>query len=285
MEALLLVHVHRVLLTVGLKADALAQLRHGVDVVHPELVHHPQHDHPLQLPHNGRRHILLLLGIGLHGRLGEGLDAVLSGGGGDLVLRHGHGALMEIGALQAVQHGGILFAVQMLLLAEGQVHVPLDGGGDHVLDGTLHIQAVQHLLTLAIDDLTLLVHHVVVLQGVLSSLEVPALHAGLGALNGLGQLAALDGHILPQIQPVHHPRHPVSAEKPHEVVLQAQIEPGLTGVSLTAGTAAELVVDPAGVVALGTHDKEAARRPDLFCLTGDLIFVDLETVGKELPGV
>ena len=81
----------------------------------------------------------------------------------------------------------------MLALTEGH----LDGGGDHILYDTLHIHAVQHLLTLAIDDLALLVHHVVVLQGTLTGLEVSRLHAGLGVLNALGEHPVLNGHVLP----------------------------------------------------------------------------------------
>ena len=52
-QGLLLVDVHGVLVAVGLQADALTQLGHGVDVIHPVFVHHAQHHHALQLTHDG----------------------------------------------------------------------------------------------------------------------------------------------------------------------------------------------------------------------------------------
>ena len=69
------------------------------------------------------------------------------------------------------------------------------------------------------------------------------------------------------------PMHPLAAEQAHQVVLQAQVEPALAGVALTAGTAAELVVDPAGLVALGADDEQAPGRPDLLRLRADLLLV------------
>ena len=42
-----------------------------------------------------------------------------------------------------------------------------------------------------------------------------------------------------------------------------EVEAALTGVALTAGTAAQLVVDAAGLVALGAQDEQAAGCADL----------------------
>ena len=49
---------------------------------------------------------------------------------------------------------------------------------------------------LGVDDLALLVHHVVVLEHVLSGREVHRLDLALGALDGLGDEAGLDGHVV-----------------------------------------------------------------------------------------
>ena len=49
------------------------------------------------------------------------------------------------------------------------------------------------------------------------------------------------------------------AEDAHEVVFQGQVEAGGAGVALAAGAAAQLVVDAAGLVALGAQDVEAAQ--------------------------
>ena len=173
----------------------------------------------------------------------------------------------------------------MLLLAEGASDGGGDHGGDHAGDGVLNVHAVQHLLALAVDDLPLLVHDVVVLQGALAGLEVSGFHAGLGVLNGPGEHLVLQGHVLPQIQPVHEAGDPFPAEKAYQIVVQAQVEPGLAGVALSAGAAPKLVVDAAGVVALSADDEEAPRRPDLVRLPGDLRFVLGQTLGEELSGV
>ena len=82
----------------------------------------------------------------------------------------------------------------------------------------------------------------------------------------LGEHLVLDGGVLVQAQRVHHVLDPLAAEEAHQVVLQGEVEPGLAGVALAAGTAAQLVVDPAGLVALGADDEEAAGGADLLRL-------------------
>ena len=84
--------------------------------------------------------------------------------------------------------------------------------------------------------------------------------------------------------------HPVGAEQAHQIVLQAQIEPALAGVALTAGTAAQLIVDPPGLVALGADDEQAAGGTDLLRLLRDvgLVLFQQFLVGagelSEFPG-
>ncbi|MPN20947.1 hypothetical protein SDC9_168326 [bioreactor metagenome] len=143
----------------------------------------------------------------------------------------------------------------------------------------------EDLAALAIDDLALLVHHVVVFQHGLSGLEVPRLHGGLGVFDGLGEHFALNGRVLVQIHPLHDTGNPVAAEQAHQIVLQGDIEPGFPGVALTARAAAELVVNPAGVVALGADDEQAACFPDLFRHVGNLRLVAGKGLGIPLPGV
>ena len=119
---------------------------------------------------------------------------------------------------------------------------------------------IEHLAALAVDDLALLVHHVVVLQHVLADVVVAALDALLGVFDLLGEHAVLDGHVL-----VHAcsfsimGRDAVGAEQAHQVVLQRDEELAGAGVALTAGAAAQLVVDAAGLVPLGADDVQAAQ--------------------------
>ena len=72
--------------------------------------------------------------------------------------------------------------------------------------------------------------------------------------------------------------HALGAEQAHDVVLEREEEARFAGVALTAGTAAELIVDPAGLVALRADDEQAAGRAHARGLLGDLGLV----LGKQL---
>ena len=141
------------------------------------------------------------------------------------------------------------------------------------MDVGADVLAVQDLAALAVDDLALLVHDVVVAQHVFADLEVAALQLLLGALDGGGDHPGLDGGVLVQAHRVHQVLHPLAAEQAHQVVLQAQVEPGGAGVALTAGAAAQLVVDAAALVPLGADDEQAARGADFLRFLGNLVLV------------
>ena len=125
----------------------------------------------------------------------------------------------------------------------------------------LEVLALEDLLALLVDHLALGVHHVVVLQDVLASLEVQLLDLLLRALDGLGDHLGRDGLVLRPLQPLHDRADPVGGEHPHQVVLERQVEQRLARVALPAGPAAELVVDPARLVALGARGRTARRPP------------------------
>src|SRR5690606_2589361 len=57
-----------------------------------------------------------------------------------------------------------------------------------------------------------------------------------------------------------------AAEDAHQVVVEREVEARGARVALTAGAAAELVVDAAGLVALGAQDEETAELLDLLAL-------------------
>ena len=120
------------------------------------------------------------------------------------------------------------------------------------------VGAVEDLGPAPVDDLALLVHHLVVLEHVLAGLSVALLDGVLGPLDGLGDHAGLDGHILGQGL-VHHPVHGAGGEAAHQLVLQRQVEAALAGVALAAGAAPQLVVDAAALVALGAEHVQPAE--------------------------
>ena len=134
----------------------------------------------------------------------------------------------------------------------------------------MDILALEHGLTLRVDDAALLVHHVVILEHVLTDLEVARLDGLLRGAHALGHALGLDRLALGQALG-HHTRHELCVEQTHEVVLEAQVEAGLARVALTAGTAAQLVIDTAGLMALGAEHIQAAEPDDLLVLVLDLL--------------
>ena len=121
---------------------------------------------------------------------------------------------------------------------------------------------MEDLVALGVDRLALLVDHVVVLDDALADVEVEALDAALGGLDRPRHEARLDGHVVVEPEPLHQAGDPLAGEALHQVVLEGQVEARRPGVALAAGTAAELVVDPARVVPFGADDVEPAGRHD-----------------------
>src|SRR5258706_30373 len=144
----------------------------------------------------------------------------------------------------------------------GRRHLVVDQAIDHRQQVGAGVGALEDLATLAVDDLALLVHDVVVLDDVAARIEVVALDARLGALDLAGHHARLDGGVLVDAQAVHDALHALAAEDAHHVVLEGEGEARLAGVALAAGAAAQLVVDAPRLVALGADDVEPAQVGD-----------------------
>ena len=131
------------------------------------------------------------------------------------------------------------------------VHQAPDGVLDHLPPLALQIlPTLQGEEAEVVDDLSLLVHDLVVVQQALPGLEVVPLHPLLGLADGLGHQTM--GDDLPFLDPpfLHSPGYPVGHEKTHEVVFQGEEELGGAGVALAARSPAELAVDAPGLVAL-----------------------------------
>ena len=272
------------MLAVAAQAHALFELVHVVDVLHPLGVHIAQQADTLQLTHHGRAIALLLGGEDVHTPLVQQVGDVLPFQVVELV-----GGIVEVGGqaqpvhIMAAQRGKIpvIGAVAVEEVLAGIVN----GLAHHFMQLVGDVLAVQHGLALLVDDLALLVHHIVILQDLFADGEVGRLQLFLGALDGVGDELVLDGHIFFKAQRVHEILHPLAAENAHQVVLQREEEPGRAGVALTAGTAAELVVDAAGLVALGADDEKAAGLPDLLRLLGDDGLMLGHFLSEQLPGI
>src|SRR4029079_5455753 len=130
------------------------------------------------------------------------------------------------------------------------------------LDRVAQVLVAEDLVAFLVDRLALAVDDVVVLDDALAHVEVEALDPARGAFDRLADDPRLDRDVVLEAQPLHEPGDAVRGEPLHEVVLERQVEPGRARVALAAGPAAELVVDPARVVALRAADVEAGPRAD-----------------------
>ena len=160
----------------------------------------------------------------------------------------------------------------------------------------LEVVAVDDLQPALVDDLALLIHHLVVLERVLAHFGVAGLDRVLRPLNRLGHRLRLDRHVIGQC-PAHHPAHGAGGEQTQQLVVEAQVEAALARVALAARAAAELVVDPPALVALAAQHVEPAQLAHLFALgpaaglhgglaalqLGHTLFaVDVDALGRQL---
>ena len=245
-------------------------------MIHPEFIDHTQRHDALNLAHDGRRELLLPLGIGaLHERQNL-LFRLLPRERGQLLVGEKPCARGEEDGLEMRHHlEEMLLVSQLRLLTEGAGDIRVHIEPHHGLDVLLQILAVEHLAALLVNDLTLDIHHVVVFQHVLSGLEVAALNGLLRVLDRAGENFGVDGRILVDAERLHHVHNALGAEQAHDIVLHGQIKPRLAGVALAAGTAAKLIVDPARFMTLGADDEKASCLPHKFCL---FVCLDLEAL-------
>ena len=171
---------------------------------------------------------------------------VLDGEPGRVVLGQLHQEALEVPLL-----GEVVRAV----VRDDPVHHP----GEQRLGVGLQVLAVDDLEAALVDDLALLVSHLVVLEQLLAGLGIAALDGVLGPLDGLGDHACFDRHVVGQ-GPSHHPADGTGREQPHQLVLERQVEPALAGIALAPGPATELVVDAPALVALAPEHVEATER-------------------------
>ena len=105
-----------------------------------------------------------------------------------------------------------------------QLGQDLDLRVDEVPHRLGQVLVAQDLVALRVDRLALLVDDVVVLHDALADVEVVALDARLGVLDGLGDEPRLDRDVALQAHALHQARDAVRGEALHERVFQGQVE-------------------------------------------------------------
>ena len=131
----------------------------------------------------------------------------------------------------------------------------VDHGEDHVPKRWLR----ENFFAPGVDDLALLVHHVVVLEQVLTNVVVVAFDFFLRVLDRLGDPAVLDRQVF-----FHEAADVDAPEDAHQIVVEREIEAAFARVALAAGATAQLVIDTARFVAFGAQNEQTARGENFF---------------------
>ena len=124
----------------------------------------------------------------------------------------------------------------------------------------LQVVARQDVAAAAVDDLALLIHHVVVLEQMLADVEVVAFDLALRVGDGARDQAVLDGHAFLHAEAGHQPLDALGAEDAQQIVLEREEEARGARIALAAGAAAQLVVDAPALVAFRADDVAGRRR-------------------------
>ena len=85
---------------------------------------------------------------------------------------------------------------------------------------------VQNTSSLGVDDFSLLIHDIVILQDIFTGSEVSALYFLLRIFDGLRQHLGFDSLVSRRRQLLHHNLNPLPAEKTDEIVVQSHEKSG-----------------------------------------------------------
>ena len=114
---------------------------------------------------------------------------------------------------------------------------------NHSINGIPHGLAVQNTQTLCINDLTLLIHDLVIFQQVLSDTKVVILDLFLCTFDGVGKHLMFDLLAFFHAKRIEDTHQTFRTEQTHQVIFQRNIEAGFTRISLSTGPASQLVID------------------------------------------
>ena len=118
-----------------------------------------------------------------------------------------------------------LAATGIVVLLDDVDHAVPDDVGDVHADALTH----ESVTTLLVDNGTLLVHHVVIFEQVLTDTEVVLLNLLLCALDALRNHGALDTLAILEAELVHNSCYALACEQTHELVLKRHIDHGADG--------------------------------------------------------
>ncbi len=263
LERLALVFLLRVLLRIAAQVDALAQVVQRRQMLAPVRIQALQHHRALEAGKGLAADLRHLARI-------HSLDGLLH-------LRQQLFVLDRLRLLHRLhqRHLDAPVVTQRLLQA-GEIPLLFHGLGRHVgaeqldehgfaqvLDQIARVDGFENFVAQLVDLAALVVGHVVVLQQLLADVEVAALDLALRGLDRARDDARLDRLAFRHLQAVHDGAHAIAGEDAQQLIVERQVEARRARIALAAGAAAQLVVDPARLMALGADDMQTARGLDL----------------------
>ena len=240
-ETLICISHCRVKMSQSAQSDTLLKVVHSIDVIHPAVVNNPEHDHLFHFSHAVSPDFGFLLII-------ESMEFSNSISLKLLCRQIMYSILIIMKALKPVcetlqvlvHHIKIPFLCKLAVHSHRN-HDIFNQVVHHIQNVLLHIVTEKNFAALVVDNLSLLVHYVVVLENVFTDFEVTALNLLLSVFDGLGKHPCSNRFIL-HAELIHDILDSVSTEEPHQIVFQGNEELGLTRVSLTSGTASQLII-------------------------------------------
>ena len=98
-----------------------------------------------------------------------------------------------------------------------------------------HVSRFEQLIALAVDDLTLVIGHIIVLKQLLADIKIARFDLALRRLNRTRHDARFNRFVFRHFQPLHHRAHAVTRKNAQQRIIQRQIKTGRARVTLTTG--------------------------------------------------
>ena len=270
-------------MSITAKADAFFQVIHVEQVVFPLLVEHAQHNHALVITHGVRADEFLFGLVALLQLIEYCISEFLAVElfCFDSFCENIHAETREDRIFQTfdVPIGSVRLYRNVLLEQFTQ------NSGDVIFDDQIFLfESLQQTPAQAIDGLTLLVHHIVILEQMFARLEMLSFDCFLRFLDSAADQSRFDWDTFFHAQPLKQGRHPLLRKDAHEVVFQRKIKTRRSGVALTAGATAKLIVNSPGLMAFSAKNKEAASSYDFVMFFVGLRFVAVQSLFPLIVG-
>ena len=254
LESTHLVFYNRISLSISYKTDTLTKNLHVIDMIHPLTVDRFQKNHSLQFTQLlCFRELGFFCFIKFHSFFfNQMLDLVFSLAFYFLCSKWLNRNNRDKCCIELVQ----IPVSRIYVIREAHIYGAVYDVCDHLVDGITHVLAIQYLTTLFINDLTLLVINLVIIQKIFTNTKVVKLDLLLCFLDCIRKHLVFDLLVLCNTKRSKNLHQSLRTEQTHQVVFQRDIETGFTRVSLTSGTSTQLVIDTSGLVTLCTDDLQ-----------------------------